>query len=84
VTAARRYAALPPTLAPRGLSREAAAAYIGISPGKFDEMVLDGRMPHAKRVDARKVWDIKNLDIYFDRLPDEGAEDKRNPWDEVA
>ena len=29
----------------RGLSRDEAAMYIGISAGKFDEMVAEGRMP---------------------------------------
>jgi hypothetical protein len=35
---------LPPSLAPRGLSRSEAAAYIGVSPNLFDAMVKDGRM----------------------------------------
>ena len=72
---------LPASLAPRGLSRTAAAAYIGISPSKFDEMVKDGRMPGPKRIDARTVWDRLRLDEAFEALPDsEGG----NPWDEVA
>lgn len=29
----------------RGLRREEAARYVGISPTKFDELVTDGRMP---------------------------------------
>jgi hypothetical protein len=73
-----RHGALPPNLAPRGLCREAAAEYIGISSGTFDEMVRDGRMPGPKRINARKVWDIRALDIAFAGLPDDGAE---NPWD---
>jgi hypothetical protein len=32
---------LPQSLAPRGLSRAQAAAYVGISPSLFDEMVAD-------------------------------------------
>jgi predicted DNA-binding transcriptional regulator AlpA len=63
-----RYDALPPSLPPRGLSREAAAAYIGVSAGKFDEMTKDGRMPKAKRIDGRKVWDRRALDLAFDEL----------------
>lgn len=77
----RRYEALPPTLPPRGLCREAAASYIGVSASKFDEMVEDGRMPPAKRIDARKVWDRGALDAYFDALPG-GDEIDVNPWDE--
>ena len=36
---------LPLSCPPRGLSRVESAAYIGVSVGKFDEMVADGRMP---------------------------------------
>lgn len=58
----------------RGLSRVHSALYIGVSPSKFDEMVKDGRMPHAKRVDGRRVWDKRRLDEAFEALPDENAE----------
>jgi hypothetical protein len=63
----------------RGLSRLGAAAYIGVSPGKFDELVRDGRMPAPKRIDGRKVWDIQNLDLAFDALPDE-TRDADQDW----
>lgn len=69
---------LPVSLAPRGLSRAQAAAYIGVSPAKFDELVKDGRMPAAKRIDARTVWDRVSLDEAFSALP--GGEEV-NPWD---
>src|SRR5690242_17745827 len=36
---------LPASLPPRGLSRVQAAAYVGVSPVLFDELVKDGRMP---------------------------------------
>jgi excisionase family DNA binding protein len=39
----------------RGLSRDEAAMYIGISAGKFDELVADGRMPAPVRIDGRKI-----------------------------
>lgn len=64
----------------RGLSREEAAVYIGVSVRKFDEMVADGRMPRAKVIDARRVWDTHRLDIAFDALPTDG-EEVSNPWD---
>ena len=38
-----RQAALPPTLAPRLINREAAAAYVNVSPNTFDEMGEVGR-----------------------------------------
>ncbi len=65
----RRSEALPPTLAPRGLSRTEAAAYIGIGATKFDELVNDGRMPKAKRIDGRLVWDRVKIDVAFAELP---------------
>jgi len=70
-------------LAPRGLQRESAAQYIGVSTSKFDEMVKDGRMPPAKRIDRRLVWDRHALDEAFDRLPTDGASGDLddNPWD---
>ena len=55
----KRPAILPPTLAPRGLSRTEAAAYIGVSPTLFDHLVRDRRMPPPKRINARTVWDRK-------------------------
>lgn len=55
----------------RGLSREEAAMYVCVGVTKFDEMVNDGRMPKAKRIDGRKVWDVRKLDMAFDALPDD-------------
>ena len=52
----------------RGLSRDEAAMYIGVSAAKFDELVADGRMPAPVRIDGRKVWDLRSLDLAFDAL----------------
>jgi hypothetical protein len=54
------------------LSRVEAAAYLGISPSKFDEMRKDGRVGPAKLIDNRKVFDVRMLDEVFDALPPEG------------
>ena len=62
---------LPFSLPPRGLNRCEAAAYIGVSPTLFDEMVKDGRMPRPKQVNARTVWDRKRVDIAFDALEEQ-------------
>lgn len=75
---------LPVSLPPRGLCREQAAAYIGVSVGTFDQMVADGRMPAAKRIGARKVWDRSTLDLAFSALPDDPAASGANPWDSAA
>jgi predicted DNA-binding transcriptional regulator AlpA len=65
----------------RGLSRDEAAMYIGISVGKFDELVADGRMPEPLKIDGRKIWDIRSLDLAFDALPRENP--TPNTWDGV-
>jgi predicted DNA-binding transcriptional regulator AlpA len=67
--------------APRGLRREAAADWIGVSPTKFDELVKDGRMPKPKRVDGCVVWDRYRLDAAFDELP--GDDEISSGWDRV-
>lgn len=59
---------------PRGLSRDLAATYIGISTTKFDELVADGRMPKPKRIDGRKVWDRIEIDMRFADLPAENVD----------
>jgi predicted DNA-binding transcriptional regulator AlpA len=66
---------------PRGLSRTEAAAYIGVSPSLFDQMVRDRRMPQPKRINSRNVWDRRRLDDAFEELPDDSAQ---NPWDTAA
>jgi predicted DNA-binding transcriptional regulator AlpA len=53
----------------RGLSRTEAALYLGVSASKFDELVVDGRMPQPRLIDARKVWDVFELDLAFNELP---------------
>lgn len=73
---------LPTSLPPRGLSRVQAAAYIGVSPSLFDEMVRDGRMPKPARINARTVWDRVKLDEAFAELPDGNERD--DPWGNVA
>lgn len=72
---------LPRSLPPAGIDRVEAAAFIGVSPSKFDEMVADGRMPKAKKIDGRVVWSVKRLDAAFEALPDG---DEKNPWDETC
>jgi predicted DNA-binding transcriptional regulator AlpA len=64
----------------RGLSRDEAAMYVGISASKFDTLVADGRMPPPRRIDGRKVWDIRSLDVAFDELPSENAAEAGNSW----
>ncbi len=55
--------------------------YIGVSATKFDELVADGRMPGPLRIDTRKVWDVRSLDLAFDALP---RETPPNSWEGVG
>jgi hypothetical protein len=63
--------------------------YIGVSPSKFDELVADGRMPAPRRIDGRKVWDVRAIDLAFDELPcDDSANalpdrSGENEWDRI-
>lgn len=77
---------LPVALPPRGVNREQAAAYVGVSPTLFDQMVDDGRMPKPKRASAgRLVWSVPRLAVAFDALPDEnGQNETKNEWDDLC
>ncbi|MBA4220204.1 MAG: hypothetical protein C0458_05680 [Methylobacterium sp.] len=61
----------------RGLSCVEAADYIGVSVTKFLELVASDRMPPAKRIDGRRIWDIRKLDQAFDAI--DGDEDEAQP-----
>lgn len=82
---------LPSSLAPRGLSRVEASAYIGVSPRLFDLMVADGRMPPPKGINARRVWDRIALDRAFEALPIQSEDPEigerggpANGWEDYA
>lgn len=74
MAAPEKQSPLPANLPPIGLSRIEAAAYIGLSATKFDELVKDGRMPRPKRVDARRIWMRPALEKAFADLPDHGVD----------
>jgi len=77
-----RQNALPPNLTPRLISREAAAAYVNVSPTTFDEMVKNGTMPKSRRLSGRrKAWDVRALDAAVDSLPFENNDN--DTWDNV-
>ena len=71
---------LPLSLPPRGLSREQAAAYIGISPSLFDMLIKDGRMPGPKRINSRVLWDRLKLDTAFDAFADTDDQSSDELW----
>jgi hypothetical protein len=68
-----RQAALPPTLAPRLIGRDAAAAYVCVSPNSFDDLVDRKLMPKPRILgDKRRAWDVRELDVAADALPHDG------------
>jgi predicted DNA-binding transcriptional regulator AlpA len=52
----------------RGLDRDEAALYVGVSLPVFDQMVRDGRLPPATDFDGESVWDLVQVDRAMDRL----------------
>lgn len=85
---ARRAALLPPSLAPLGLSRSQAAAFVGVGEALFDRLVEEGRMPQPRMPSGKRlVWDLEELVAAFRQLPHRGEEElagrpeKVNPWD---
>jgi len=78
-----KFQALPPTLAPRLINREAAAAYVSLSPASFDLMVEEGKMPKPKQLTGRRhAWDVRALDLYVDHLPQVGGDAPDTSWDD--
>jgi predicted DNA-binding transcriptional regulator AlpA len=80
-----KQSALPSQLPPRLVGREAAAAYVCVSPTTFDQLVIDGRMPKPRQLTPhRKAWDVRELDTAVDNLPKEGesAGNADDGWDD--
>jgi predicted DNA-binding transcriptional regulator AlpA len=73
---------LPVGCMPRGLSREEAAAYVGVSPTLFDRAVAEGKVPKPFRLYGRVLWDIRKLDAAITALDTEDA--TNDPWGRMA
>ncbi|WP_192913843.1 hypothetical protein [Roseibium sediminis] len=58
----------------RGLNRNQAAHYVGVGVTTFDKLVENELMPPARLARNRMVWDIRELDDYFDQLPHSGGQ----------
>lgn len=52
----------------RGLPRDMAAEYLGMSVAKFDQHVRAGTLPPALPLGRPAVWDRKALDAAYDKL----------------
>ncbi|RWX72506.1 hypothetical protein EOA24_00500 [Mesorhizobium sp. M2A.F.Ca.ET.039.01.1.1] len=77
-----RASILPPTLPPRGLSRDEAAAYLGIGTTLFDRLVEEKKLPGPKSLGGRLVWDRLAVDVAFEAIPTDGAA-PADPWGNV-
>ena len=62
----------------RGLRRDEAATYLGLSPSMFDLMVADGRLPKPIKFGTASVWDMRRLDQAFGDPSPSGND---NPYD---
>ena len=82
----KRAAILPDSLAPVGVNREQAAELIGVSATLFDRLVVDGKMPDARMLYGRLVWDVAEVIAAFRALPHrsvsvDAMRVEGNPWD---
>lgn len=67
---------------PRGLRREDAARYIGISPTLFDRMRKEGRIPAPRDMFGVMIWDRHDLDFLFSKPAYTAANDNTSGyWD---
>ncbi|MCC8956191.1 hypothetical protein H8B02_23000 [Bradyrhizobium sp. Pear77] len=67
---------------PRGLRREQAADYLGVSPSKFDQARKMGLIPTARHFLGVVLYDRQALDRMFEDLPFENAPAANdNEWD---
>jgi hypothetical protein len=67
---------LPPQI---GLSKDQAAAYLGLSNLKFAELIQKGQLPLPLELAGVQVWSVKLLRRWFNRL-----EEKWSPAREEA
>jgi hypothetical protein len=54
--------------APRGLSADEAARYIGVGRTKFEELFARRKMPRPKRIDGRVIYDRFEVGACFSDL----------------
>ena len=80
---ARRRGVSPANVWPRLLSREDAAAYLGVSASTLDKAVAEGLVAPPGRMFGRVLFDIRKLDEFADRLAPPIDEPGANPFDLV-
>jgi predicted DNA-binding transcriptional regulator AlpA len=71
-----KHSALPASLPPRFVGREAGAEYLDVSPRTFDRFVEEDIVPQPRRLTKqRRAWDVRELDAAADAFPRVGEED---------
>ncbi|MGO7901613.1 MULTISPECIES: hypothetical protein [Rhizobium] len=68
----QKHEVLPSSLPPIGISREQAAALIGIGPTLYDKCVTAGTMPGPRVIGGRLVYDVEEVVRAFRSLPHKG------------
>jgi predicted DNA-binding transcriptional regulator AlpA len=70
-----------------GFRRTEAAAFIGVSASKFDQMVKAGDMPEPHRIGGVVIWRGDDLLAAFNRLTgrgDDGEVSPQDAWDKAV
>ena len=67
----------------RGLTRDEAAMYCGISAAEFDKLRKAGKMPAPIPIGSVSRYDIFDLDVAFNALKEAPISD-HNEWDEAV
>lgn len=76
---------LPEGVLPRFLSQAQAAAFLGLAPSTFAELVKKRRLPPSVRLGVRRnLWDRKVLDRFADALSGIGEAAPTAPADGKA
>lgn len=69
---------------PRGLRRETAALYVGVSASQFSKWVEAGVMPMARVVGGVALWDREALDVALDDLFNPPAPQEKTGWEGIG
>ncbi|MDR3461720.1 MAG: hypothetical protein P4L76_05320 [Beijerinckiaceae bacterium] len=67
-----------------GLTRLEAAAFIGVTPSAWDDLVANGDMPQARRLGAFERWDRRQVEAAFSLAPQAEDARKPGPYSDVA
>ena len=75
---------MPQSRWPRGMQRQQAADYLGISASWLDQLVSKSLLPQPRQLNKRLIWDREELDRAFEELPHRGDDAPGNEWDRAS